>query len=114
VSENTYPDSMPETLLILSFSPYSAAYIPAMPTPESSGGNVTYITSHTSNGEIIPTAVGDERETGSGSAQSGSAQSGGAKSGSATTASDAGAMQTAMAQSVAFGALGLAALVAAL
>jgi hypothetical protein len=97
------------TLLILSFSLNSAAYIPAMPTPESSGGNVTYTTSQTSNGEIVPTAVGDERET-----SSGSAQSGGAQSGSATTASDAGAMQTAMAQSVAFGALGLAALVAAL
>jgi hypothetical protein len=97
------------TLLILSFSLHSAAYIPAMPTPESSGGNVTYTTSQTSNGEIVPTAVGDERET-----SSGSAQSGGAQSGSATTASDAGAMQTAMAQSVAFGALGLAALVAAL
>jgi hypothetical protein len=97
------------TLLILSVSLNSAAYIPAMPTPESSGGNVMYTTSQTSNGEIVPTAVGDERET-----SSGSAQSGGAQSGSATTASDAGAMQTAMAQSVAFGALGLAALVAAL
>jgi hypothetical protein len=102
------------TLLTLAFSLYSAAYIPAMPTPESSGGNVTYTTSSTSSGEIVPTAVGEERETSSGSAQSGSAQSGSAKSGSATTASDAGAMQTAMAQSVAFGALGLAALVAAL
>jgi hypothetical protein len=100
--------------LLTFFFLYSAAYIPAMPTPESSGANVTYTTSKTMSGEIVPTAVGDERETSSGSAQSGSAQSGSAKSGSATTASDAGAMQTAMAQSVAFGALGLAALVAAL
>jgi len=85
---------------------YSPAYIPALPTAESSGANVTYTTSLTSGGEIVPTA---------GAAQSsGSASSGAAQSGAATASSDAGAMQTAMAHSGTFGALGLAALIAAL
>lgn len=81
-----------------------------MPTAESSGGNVTYTTSMTSDGQIVPTAVGNEREQSTGSSTS----SGSAQSGSATASSDAGAMQTAMAHSGALGALGLAALIAAL
>lgn len=70
----------------------------------------------TSDGQIVPTAVGNEREQSTGSSQSaGSSQSSGsAKSGAATASSDAGAVQTAMAHSGAFGALGLAALIAAL
>jgi hypothetical protein len=83
---------------------------------------VTYTSSMTSGGEIVPTAIGNEREQSSGSSQtsgssqiSGSAQSSGAaQSGSATASSDAGAMQTAMAHPGTFGALGLAALIAAL
>lgn len=87
-----------------------------MPTAESSGGNVTYTSSMTSDGQIVPTAVRNEREQSTGSSQSaGSSQSSGsAKSGAATASSDAGAVQTAMAHSGAFGALGLAALIAAL
>jgi len=76
---------------------------------------VTYTSSMASDGQIVPTAVGNEREQSTGSSTSGSSQSSGtAKSGAATASSDAGAMQTAMAHSGAFGALGLAALIAAL
>jgi hypothetical protein len=88
----------------------SAAYIPAIPTAESSGGNVTYTSSMTSGGQIVPTAVGNERGQSTGASQS----SGSAQSSAATASSDAGAVQTAMAHSGAFGALGLAALIAAL
>jgi hypothetical protein len=77
---------------------------------------VTYTSSMTSGGEIVPTAVGNEREQSSGSSQisRGSHSSGTAQSGAATASSDAGAMQTAMAHPGTFGALGLAALIAAL
>ena len=87
-----------------------------MPTAEISGGNVTYTSSMTSDGQIVPTAVGNEREQSTGGAQTsgGSQSSGSAKSGAATASSDAGAVQTAMAHPGAFGALGLAALIAAL
>jgi len=81
-----------------------------MPTAESSGGNATYTSSATSDGMIVPTAAGNEREQSSGSSQS----AGSAQSGAATASSDAGAMQTALAHSGAFGALGLAAMIAAL
>ena len=71
---------------------------------------MTYTTSKTSNGQIVPTAVGNEREEGSSStATTGSTQSGDATAPS----SDSGAMQTAMAHSGAFGALGFAAFIAA-
>lgn len=72
---------------------------------------MTYTTSKTSGGQIVPTAVGDGREQSSESSGSGS---GSAQSGAATTTSDAGAMQSAMVHSGAFGALGLAAFIAAL
>lgn len=71
---------------------------------------MTYTSSMTLGGEIVPTAVENEREQSSGNSQS----SGSAQSGSATASSDAGAMQTAMAHPGAFGALGLAAFIAAL
>jgi hypothetical protein len=66
---------------------------------------VTYTISKTSGGQIVPTAAGDESEASSEVTQS---------SISATTSSEAGAMQTAMVHSGAFGAVGIAALLAAL
>jgi hypothetical protein len=73
---------------------------------------VTYTTSMTSDGQIVPTPVDNQREQSTGGSQSsGSSKSGAA---AATASSDAGAMQTAMAHSGTFGALGLAALIAAL
>ena len=81
-----------------------------MPTAESSGGNVTYTSSMTSDGQIVPTAVGNEREQSTGGSQSSES----VKSGAATASSDAGAVQTAMVHPGAFGVLGLAALIAAL
>jgi len=75
---------------------------------------VTYTSWSTSDGEVVPTAVGNERAQSAGGAQSsGSAQSG-TQSGAGTASSDAGAVQTAMAHSGTFGALGLAALMVAL
>ena len=71
---------------------------------------MTYTSSMTSDGQIVPTAVGNERAQSTGDSQS----SGSAKSGAATASSAAGAVQTAMAHPGAFGALGLAALIAAL
>lgn len=88
----------------------SAAYMPAIPTPESSGVNASYTSVSTSGGQIVPTAAGasgsgSESEQSSGSEESGSASA---------TESDSGAMQTAMAQAGVFGAVGIAALMAAL
>lgn len=72
---------------------------------------MTYTSSKTSNGQIVPTAVGNEREESSASTQT----TGSAQSGEATApSSDSGAIQTAMAHSGAFGALGFAAIIAAL
>lgn len=72
---------------------------------------MTYTTSKTSNGQIVPTAVGNERVEGSDSTGTTAIT----QSGEATApSSDSGAMQTAMAHSGAFGALGFAAIIAAL
>jgi hypothetical protein len=91
----------------------SAAYIPGLPT--GSPSNMTYTTSSTSGGLIVPTAVGNEKEgSSSGGEESTSASSSGGSSGSETASSDGGAMQTAMAHPGALGALGLAAMIAAL
>jgi hypothetical protein len=91
----------------------SAAYIPGLPT--GSPSNMTYTTSSTSGGLIVPTAVGSEKEgSSSGEAESSSGSSSGGSSGSETASSDGGAMQTAMAHPGALGALGLAAMIAAL
>lgn len=77
---------------------------------------MTYTSSMTSDGQIVPTAVGNEPKESSGTSESsgGSQSSGSAQSGAATASSDAGAVQTAMAHSGTFGALGLAALIAVL
>lgn len=84
----------------------TAAYIPAVPTPESSGANATYTSTSTSDGQIVPTAAGASgNDEGAGSEET---------SGGSTTESDSGAMQTAMAQAGAVGAMGIAALMAAL
>jgi hypothetical protein len=90
----------------------SAAYIPGLPT--GSPSNMTYTSSSTSGGLIVPTAVGNEKEgSSSGGEESTSASSSGGSSGSETASSDGGAMQTAMAHPGAIGALGLAAMIAA-
>jgi hypothetical protein len=95
----------------------SAAYIPGLPT--GSVSDMTYTSSSTSDGLIVPTALGSEKEgTSSGEAESTSVSAGVSASasssgGSETVASDGGAMQTAMAHPGALGALGLAAMIAA-
>lgn len=72
----------------------TAAYMPAVPTPESSGGDdASYTSTSVSDGQIVPTAAGSEGKA---------------------SESDSGAAQTAMAQVGAMGAAGIAALMAAL
>lgn len=88
----------------------SAAWNPAMPTAESSGATSTYASVKTSDGQIVPLAT-DEVESGDGGS---AATSSGASSEGATTDSGSGAVPTAMVGSGALGALGFAALVAAL
>lgn len=94
----------------------SAAYIPGLPT--GSPSNMSYTSSSTSGGLIVPTAIGNEKEgSSSGEEDSSSASSSGASGASGaseTASSDGGAMQTAMAHPGALGALGLAAVIAAL
>ncbi|KAM0719083.1 hypothetical protein Q7P37_004988 [Cladosporium fusiforme] len=80
----------------------TAAYMPVLPTAESSGANATYTSVSTSDGQIVPTAAGGDSGDGSGSDNA------------SATESDSGAVQTAMAQVGAMGALGVAALMAAL
>lgn len=87
------------------------AYMPGIPTPESSGASATYTSTSISDGQIVPTAVANENEA-AGSEESGS---GSEATGSGTsTESDSGAVQTAMAQVGAAGAVGIVALMAAL
>lgn len=83
----------------------TAAYIPAVPTPEGSVANATYTSMSTSDGQIVPTAGASGNDGSAGSEET---------SGGSTTESDSGAVQTAMAQAGAMGAMGIAALMAAL
>jgi hypothetical protein len=98
----------------------SAAYIPGLPT--GSVSDMTYTSSSTSDGLIVPTAIGSEKEesssseeeSSSASASESASASASSSGGSETASSDGGAMQTAMAHPGALGALGLAAMIAAL
>jgi hypothetical protein len=93
----------------------TSAYSPGLPTGDV--GNMTYTSSRTSDGLIVPTAGGSEKEgSSSGEEASSSGSSSSSSSGSSGTAasSDSGAMQTAMAHPGALGALGFAAMIAAL
>lgn len=113
VESTTYSDPIGSaTDVSLYFTPSmtgTEAYVPALPTPQSSGGNITFTSTRVSSGQIIPTASGSEVVESSDAASTDVAESG---SESATV--EAAAMPTAMAQSGAIGVLGLAALVAAL
>lgn len=85
----------------------SAAWNPAMPTAESSGATSTYASVKTSGGQIVPLESGEAVSVDGGSAATSSG-------GSSETDSGSGAVPTAMVGSGALGALGFAALVAAL
>ena len=113
-TSTTYSDPIgSSTDVSLYFTPSvtgTPVYIPALPT--GSGSNLTYTSSSTSGGLIVPTAFGSEQDGSSGSKEESSS---GSSSGSSETASsDGGAMQTAMAHPGALGALGFAAMIAAL
>jgi hypothetical protein len=113
-TSTTYSDPIGSaTDVSLYFTPSvtgTPVYIPALPT--GSGSNLTYTSSSTSGGLIVPTAFGSEQDGSSGSKEESSS---GSSSGSSETASsDGGAMQTAMAHPGALGALGFAAMIAAL
>jgi hypothetical protein len=113
-NSTTYSDPIGSaTDVSLYFTPSvtgTPAYIPALPT--GSVSNMTYTSSSTSGGLIVPTAVGGEKDGSSGGEEESS--SGGSSGGSETASSDGGAMQTAMAHPGALGALGFAAMIAAL
>ena len=86
------------------------AYIPALPTPRSSGGNVTFTSLETSGGLIVATARPD------GDDESGSEGEGGGKDGARGTAtsseSEGGGLPAITARAEVVGAVGLAALFA--
>jgi hypothetical protein len=112
----TYSDPIgSSTDVSLYFTPSvtgTAAYVPVLPTGAGNSSNVTYTSSRTSGGLIIPTAiVGGEEGSSSGNEESSSVSGSGS---SDTASSDGGALQTAMAHPGALGALGLAAIIAAL
>jgi len=112
-TSTTYSDPIGDsTDVSLYFTPSitgTPAYIPALPT--GSVANMTYTSSSTSGGLIVPTAVGSKQEEGSSGEES--ASSGISSASSDTASSDGGAMQTAMAHPGALGALGFAAMLAA-
>jgi hypothetical protein len=112
-TSTTYSDPIgSSTDVSLYFTPSvtgTPAYIPGLPT--GSVSNMTYTSSSTSDGLIVPTAIGGEQE---GSSSGEEESSSGSSSGSETASSDGGAMQTAMAHPGALGALGFAAIIAAL
>lgn len=91
------------------------AYVPVLPTAAGNGSNITYTSSKTSGGLIVPTASVSEQDKGSsGKEESSGGGSSSSVSSSETAISDGGALQTAMTHPGALGALGFAAMIAAL
>lgn len=108
IRTTTYSDPIGNvTDVSLYFTPSvtgTSAYLPAVPTAQSSGGNVTYTSTRISGGQIVPTEVAIDESAASSVA---------VDEEEATASSDGGAVQTAISRSGAIGALGLAALFAA-
>lgn len=112
----TYSDPVgTSTDVSLYFTPAvtgSSAWEPALTT--GSVGNITYTSTRTSDGQIVPTASGMKQQQSSGGDEASRSGSESDSDSSETASSDSGALQTAMAHPGALGALGLAAMIAAL